>query len=270
MGGLVRRPAGRAARRLSCRYLDRLTAPRVLVGCSGWNYPHWRNGVFYPRGLPARDWLSFYAERFDTVELNSTFYRLPSPSAVEGWVSQTPERFTFAAKVSRFVTHVKRLRDVEAHLPLLLDRLEPLVGARKLGPLLWQLPPTFRRDDERLETALAVFPPGLRHAIEFRHESWFAGAVADLLRSRNVALVIADRPEIRSFQTHDLTADFVFVRLHYGSHGRRGNYSRAELEEWAGRIRRWADGRDVYAYFNNDWEGFAPANARTLAKLLAR
>jgi uncharacterized protein YecE (DUF72 family) len=188
---------------------------------------------------------------------------------VARWVSQTPERFTFAVKVSRFVTHVKRLREVETHLALLLDRIEPLVRSPKLGPLLWQLPPTFRRDDGRLEAALAAFPTGLRHAVEFRHESWFADEVFQLLRSRNVALVIADRPGIRSFQTHDLTADFVFVRLHYGSRGRRGNYSQTELEEWVERVRRWAEGRDVFAYFNNDWEGFAPANARTLAALVA-
>jgi uncharacterized protein YecE (DUF72 family) len=241
----------------------------VRIGCSGWNYRDWRRGVFYPPELPAKDWLSFYAEQFDTVELNTTFYRLPNTTAVERWVSQTPDDFVFAVKVSRFVTHVKRLQEVGEHLALLLDRIEPLAASPKLGPLLWQLPPSLRRDDERLGAALADFPPLLRHAIEFRHESWFADEVLQLLRRRNVALVIADRPEIHSFQTHDLTADFVYVRLHHGSRGRRGNYSRSELEEWAGRIRRWADARDVYAYFNNDWEGFAPANARTLATLLA-
>lgn len=239
------------------------------IGCSGWNYRHWRNGVFYPAGLPARDWLSYYAEQFDTVELNATFYRLPRASAVERWVSQTPDDFVFAVKVSRFVTHVKRLQDVGEHLALLLDRIEPLVGSPKLGPLLWQLPPSFRRGDERLETALAEFPPKLRHAIEFRHESWFADEVLQRLRARNVALVLADRPEIHSFQTHELTADFIYVRFHHGSRGRRGNYSPTELEEWAKRIRRWTGARDVYAYFNNDWEGFAPANARTLATLVA-
>jgi uncharacterized protein YecE (DUF72 family) len=248
----------------------RRTPGRVLVGCSGWNYAHWRNGVFYPPRLASRDWLGFYAEQLETVELNATFYRLPRRAAVEHWVGATPDDFTFAVKVSRYITHVKRLREAGEHLALLLDRIEPLVRSPKLGPLLWQLPPTFRRDDQRLTAALAELPRELRHAIELRHESWFAGEVMELLRSNGVALVIADGPGIRSFQTHELTADFAYVRLHHGARGRQGNYSQAELEEWAGRIRRWAARGDVYAYFNNDREGFAPANARTLATLIAR
>ena len=246
-----------------------MSTSRVLIGCSGWNYSHWRDGVFYPPKLAARDWLGFYAQRFDTVELNATFYRLPNRLAVERWVSQTPADFTFAVKVSRYVTHVMRLRETEQHLPVLLDRIEPLAAARKLGPLLWQLPPSFRRDDERLAAALAELPTGIRHAIEFRHESWFTEDVMQLLRAKNVALVIADRPEIRSFQTDAVSADFTFLRLHHGSRGRRGNYSRTELIEWAERIRGWVANGDVYAYFNNDWEGFAPANAATLRAQLA-
>jgi uncharacterized protein YecE (DUF72 family) len=241
---------------------------RILVGCSGWNYKHWRNGVFYPSRLAAKAWLGFYASEFDTVELNTTFYRLPRRTAVERWVAETPPEFVFAVKVSRYMTHVKRLQDVEWHLPLLLDRIECLLGTPKLGPLLWQLPPTLQRDDKRLEIALASFPRDLRHAIEFRHESWFTDAVLDLLRAHEVALVVADRPEIRGFQTDHVTTNFVFVRLHHGSRGRRGNYSQTELEEWARRIRGWAGSRDVYVYFNNDWEGFAPANARNLRLLL--
>src|SRR5581483_12338116 len=148
------------------------------------------------------------------------------------------------------------------------ERIEPLLRSPKLGPLLWQLPPTFRRDDERLAAALDVFPRSLRHALEFRHESWFTPDVMALLRERNVALVIADRPEIASFQTHELTADFTFVRFHHGSRGLRGNYSATELDEWAERIAGWADRGDVFAYFNNDWEGFAPRNALGLMERL--
>ena len=237
------------------------------IGCSGWNYDHWREGAFYPPRCPASRWLAFYAERFDTVELNATFYRLPRHSAAERWVRETPERFTFAVKVSRYVTHVKRLQDAGRHLDLLLERIDPLVRARKLGPLLWQLPPTFKRNDERLAAALGQLPRSFRHAIEFRHESWFAPDVMDLLRAHDAALVIADRPEIHSFQTHTLTSDFVYLRFHHG-HGRRGNYSRSELGAWASRVRGWAADRQVYAYFNNDWEAFAPDNAATLARLL--
>ena len=241
---------------------------RVLVGCSGWNYDHWRNGVFYPQRLPPARWLTYYAERFRTVEVNATFYRLPSPDSVARWVAGTPDDFVFAVKASRYLTHVVRLRDTRQHLQLLLDRIEPLLRSPKAGPLLWQLPPTFHRDDDRLAAALAELRPTLRHAIEFRHESWFADEVLDLLRRHGVALVIADGPKVRSFQRHELTADFAFVRLHSGARGRRGNYSTGELRDWAGRIGAWADHGDVFVYFNNDWEGFAPANAAALRTLL--
>jgi uncharacterized protein YecE (DUF72 family) len=242
----------------------------IRIGCSGWNYAHWRYGVFYPERLPASRWLEFYAERFGTVELNTTFYRLPTRRAVADWVARTPDDFVFAVKVSRYVTHVKRLRDVGEHLPILLDRLEPLLGTPKLGPLLWQLPPTFKRDDERLARALDEIPAGLETALEPRHESWFADDVVRLLAERDVALVVADRPEIRFFQRDESTAGFAYVRFHRGSRGRRGNYSDSELTEWSRRIRRWSARRDVYAYFNNDWEGFAPANALALRSLTAR
>jgi len=247
---------------------DRDSAHDVLVGCSGWNYAHWRHGVFYPERCPPARWLRYYAQFFDTVELNNTFYRLPRTAAVARWVAESPAGFVFAVKVSRYVTHVKRLVDTDVHLPLLLERIEPLLRSPKLGPLLWQLPPTFRRDDERLATALAAFPTDLRHAVEFRHASWFTPDVLSLLPARNVALVIADRPEIASFQTHELTADFAFVRFHHGSRGLRGNYSERELDEWEVRIGAWGERGDVYAYFNNDWEGFAPRNALGLKRRL--
>jgi uncharacterized protein YecE (DUF72 family) len=242
---------------------------RVRVGCSGWNYGHWRDGVFYPSHCPASRWLSFYAERFDTVEVNASFYRLPRRDAVARWADQTPADFVFAVKVSRYVTHVKRLREVEVHLPLLLERIAPLAEAGKLGPLLWQLPPTFRRDDDRLAEALAAFPRNLCHAVEFRHESWFAPEPLALLAEHGVALVVADRPGAPGPERPELTAAFSFVRFHHGSRGRRGNYSDAELAGWADTLRRWARRGDVYAYFNNDWEGFAPRNAATLRRLLA-
>ena len=241
---------------------------RVRIGCSGWNYPSWRGGAFYPRGLPASRWLGFYAERYDTVEVNSTFYRLPRRDAVSRWADDTPRDFTFAVKVSRYLTHIKRLRDAAVYLERFLERVEPLADAGKLGPLLWQLPPTFQRDDERLAAALSGLPPGLRHAVEFRHESWFTGQVWELLREHNVALVIADLPAVRSFQTRELTADFVYVRFHEGSRGRRGNYSERELLEWRRTICRWSADRDVYVYFNNDWEAFAPANASMLKAMI--
>ena len=243
---------------------------RLRVGCSGWNYDHWREGIFYPARCPARRWLTFYAERFDTVEVNSTFYRLPRRDAVARWVEQTPPDFLFAVKVSRYLTHVKRLREIDIHLPLLLERIAPLVDGDKLGPLLWQLPPTFVRDDERLAEALARFPADLRHAVEFRHQSWFAPRPLQLLADRGVALVVADRPGAPGRGRAERTAEFSYVRFHHGSRGRRGNYSDAELADWAETLRDWSRRGEVYAYFNNDWEGFAPRNAVALKRLTGR
>ena len=239
----------------------------VRIGCSGWNYAHWRNGVFYPPRLAARRWLDYYARFFDTVEINMTFYRLPKVEAVQRWVDETPDDFVFAVKTSRYLTHVKRLRDPAGGVATFLKRIEPLRQAQpKLGPLLWQLPPDFRRDDERLAAALAGLPPG-QHCFEFRHESWFVDEVFELLRSHGVALVIGDDPR-RPFQTYTLTADWTFVRFHGGSRGARGNYSATELEDWAERIAGF--GVPAWVYFNNDWEGFAVRNALRLKELLGQ
>lgn len=240
----------------------------IRIGCSGWNYASWRHS-FYPQGLPASRWLEHYARVFDAVEVNSTFYRLARRDAVARWVGQTPEDFCFAVKASRYITHIKRLQDLSESVARFYAPLQPLVDAGKLGPVLWQLPANFHRDDARLAEALAQLPPG-RHTFEFRHASWFSPEVTALLRQHGVALAIGDRPETM-FQTHEITADFTYVRFHYGHRGRRGNYSDSELEEWADRIVKWAGGGlDVYAYFNNDWEVFAPRNALKLRKLVDR
>jgi uncharacterized protein YecE (DUF72 family) len=236
----------------------------VRIGCSGWNYTHWRDLV-YPQGLPARRWLDHYATLFGTVEVNTTFYRLPSTAAVDGWVEQTPQGFVFAVKASRYLTHIKRLTDMDRGVHRFYQRIEPLVASGKLGPVLWQLPPTFHRNDERLEAALAALPDG-RHAFEFRHPSWFADDVYGLLRAHGVALVIADRPEIRSFQTQECTADFLFLRFHHG--GGDGSYTHRRLGAWARRIEEWRGEGDVYAYFNNDWAGYAVENALWLRNRL--
>jgi uncharacterized protein YecE (DUF72 family) len=233
----------------------------VRVGCSGWSYSHWREGV-YPEGVPQRRWLEHYATLFDTVEVNATFYRLPRRETVAGWVERTPPDFLLAVKASRFLTHVRRLSDVGRGLERFYDRIAPLLDSPKMGPVLWQLPETFHRDDERLAGALARLPAG-RHCFEFRHKSWFAPEVYELLREHGAALVIGDHPA-RPFQAHELTADWTYVRFHSGSRGRRGNYSDGELETWARRIAAWRSRAEVLAYFNNDWEGFAVRNALAL------
>jgi uncharacterized protein YecE (DUF72 family) len=238
----------------------------LRIGCSGWNYQSWKD-EFY-EGKPARLWLQHYAQQFDTVEVNNTFYRLPLTSSVARWVEETPPGFLFAIKASRYLTHIKRLTDMRQGLARYYERIEPLVRTPKLGPVLWQLPRTFKRDDDRLASALAALPPG-RHCFEFRHASWFVEPVYELLRARNAALVIGDRPEVKEFQAHVFTADWTFVRFHYGSRGRRGNYSDAELEDWARRFEEWNRELDVLAYFNNDWEVFAVRNALWLKRRLS-
>jgi uncharacterized protein YecE (DUF72 family) len=239
----------------------------VRVGCSGWMYDDWRGRV-YPEGVPKRRWLELYAERFDTVEVNSTFYRLARREAVAGWVAQTPPDFVFAVKASRYLTHVRRLRDIREGIRRFYEPLEPLTQSGRLGPVLWQLPENFHRDDERLAGLLELLPAG-RHTVEFRHPSWFCPAVMELLRAHGVALTIGDHPT-RRFQSLEATAPWRFIRFHYGARGRGGNYSQREIAEWAQRIAGWRRSEDIYAYFNNDWNAYAPANARALIQTLTR
>jgi len=231
------------------------------VGCSGWQYADWRGRV-YPPGLAQRKWLAHYATLFDTVEVNSTFYRLAKPDAVARWVEETPSDFLFTVKASRYLTHMKRLTDMERGVERLYAGIAPLVGSPKLGPVLWQLPERFHRDDDRLAFALERLPPG-RHCLEFRHPSWFCSDVYGLLHTFGVALVIGHDAR-RPLPPSPLTADWTLIRFHYGARGRRGNYSAAELATWRRRLAAWRARRSVFAYFNNDWEGFAPANAREL------
>jgi uncharacterized protein YecE (DUF72 family) len=237
----------------------------VHVGCSGWNYQDWRGRV-YPKGCPPSRWLEHYATLFDTVEVNSTFYRLASRDATAKWAEQTPDHFVFAAKASRYLTHIKKLTQLPQGIERYYERIEPLVEAGKLGPIVWQLPPWFKRDDERLADALAALPDG-RHCFEFRHETWFVKDVYELLREHGVALVIGDRKGLE-FQAHEFTTDWTLVRFHYGAKGRRGNYSRTELETWKRRLTQWRRKVEIYMYFNNDWEGFAVKNGVWMRRAL--
>jgi uncharacterized protein YecE (DUF72 family) len=236
----------------------------VRVGCSGWAYRDWR-GSFYPQKLPQREWLAYYSREFETVEVNNTFYKLPSAEAVNGWIEQTPRGFRFTIKASRYITHVKRLNNPEKYVERFLASIEPLAKARKLEAILWQLPPSFKRDDERLDAALDAIKaraPG-RHAIEFRHPSWFADDVYALLRARRVALAVADDPEL-AFQQRVRTTSWAYVRMHRGGRGKTGRYTAAELATWRRRIAAWRATTEVLVYFNNDQEAFAVDNAASL------
>ena len=238
----------------------------VHVGCSGWQYADWRER-FYPRGLPQRRRLEHYASVFDVVELNSSFYRLPRPDAVSRWVQETPSGFCFVVKVSRYATHIRRLTTVADSGARLRAAIAPLADAGRMGPWLWQLPPNMRRDDDRLAAALDALPPG-RHAFEFREPSWFCAPIWDLLRAHGVAAVIPDDRR-RRLPTPPLTADWTLIRFHYGTRGVRGNYSDAELDDWAARIAGLRADAEVFAFFNNDWEAFAPRNALALRERLS-
>jgi len=244
------------------RGMAKLRAARV--GCSGWQYKHWR-GDFYPNDLPQSQWFEYYAARFDTVEINNTFYRLPETSTFARWAQRAPMRFLFAVKASRFLTHMKKLKDPEEPIARLFERMQPL--GRHLGPVLYQLPPGWKLDRDRLEHFLQALPPGGRHVLEFRDPSWYADDVAVLLERYGVARCLHDMKGSATGQ--ERVGPFVYVRFH----GASGTYSGAYP---ADRLRRWSEwlnderraGHDVYAYFNNDVGGHAPRDAVTLRSFL--
>lgn len=214
--------------------------------------------------MPQKDWFGFYSRHFDTVEVNNSFYRLPKPETFAGWRQKSPEGFCFAIKASRFITHIKRLKDPEESIKRFFDSVDEL-GPRT-GPILWQLAPSFHRDDERLSAFLAALPRKHLHTFEFRHKSWLVPEVYELLGEHHVALCIPDRPDLP--QDIRCTADWSYVRMH-GSNHDEGKYSGAELNTWAKRIQQFADdGADVWAYFDNDQHGFAIENARGLRERL--
>jgi uncharacterized protein YecE (DUF72 family) len=240
------------------------TEGTAWLGTSGYVYRHWRGGVFYPAGLRAREELAWYATRFRTVELNNPFYRLPTEETFTRWRDGTPDGFLFAVKVSRFITHVKRLRDVGDSLALFLEHATVL--GVKLGPLLLQLPPQFHMDLPRLDTFLMTLPDGYRWVLEVRHPSWQSSGVYEALGRRGVALCVPIGGRIQP----DLvtTAPFTYLRFHAGAEP-GGRFADAQLEPWAGRIRALVrSGKDVYAYFNNDWEGHAVRDALRLEAML--
>jgi uncharacterized protein YecE (DUF72 family) len=235
----------------------------VRIGCSGWSYPHWR-AVFYPEKLPAREHFAFYARHFNTVELNSSFYRQPTRERFEAWRKDAPPGFLFAVKGSRYVTHIKRLAVEQKSIDLVVESALGL--GDKLGPILFQLQANFQLDLERLERFLGMLPKDRRFTLEFRHDSWLVPAVFELLRAQRIALCIPDHPKMpKSFE---ITSDFTYIRMHLPPRGL--GYGRRELQPWADRILDWRrGGLDVFAYFNNDVEGHAVKDAQTLISLLA-
>jgi uncharacterized protein YecE (DUF72 family) len=235
---------------------------RARIGTSGYQYEHWR-GVLYPEGAPKDEWFRHYAERFDTVEINNTFYHLPEASTFDKWRREAPEGFCYALKFSRYATHMKKLRDPAASIAQFMERAERL--EETLGPILVQLPPRWRVNPERLDAFLDAAPAGRRWAVEFRDPSWFCRPVYEVLARHGAALCIHDMIENHPRVT---TAEWVYLRFH--GDGYTGSYSRHALSGIARRIRRYlAEGRDVYCYFNNDAHGYAVYNAQDLRRYLS-
>lgn len=230
---------------------------RIRLGCSGWQYRHW-GGDFYPAGLRQKDWFAHYARQFDTVEINNSFYRLPPPETFAKWRDQAPREFLYAVKASRFLTHMKKLKDPEDPLSRFFENATHL--RPHLGPVLYQLPPGWRIDVDRFETFLRALPKGYRHTVEFRETSWYDDRIYALLRKYNVALCLHD---MRGSATGKIVVGpFVYVRFHHGTSKYGGRYPDDRLDEWADWLaERAAGGLHVFAYFNNDTGGHAPRDA---------
>ena len=239
---------------------------RYYIGTSGWHYDDWR-GRFYPEKLPKAKWLDFYARHFPTLELNNTFYRLPKETVFNKWYGSSSEGFIFSVKVSRFITHIKRLQDCHESLDNFMSRVALL--KEKLGPLLYQLPPGLHRDDGILTKFLASLPRELKHAIEFRHESWLTEDVFDILRRHHVGFCVFDMPKLTSPLAS--TADFAYIRFHGSDSLYSSSYSDEEMADWSEKIAKLAENLEsVYIYFNNDIAGYALRNAVAIREYLEK
>ena len=240
---------------------------KIWIGTSGWHYKHWMDGVFYPPGTTGREMFDFYARHFNTVEINNSFYRLPSANTFDMWRESSPKGFCYAVKASRFITHMKKLKDPESSSEkffLVAERLQ-----EKLGPVLFQLPPRWKVNVERFSEFLAVLPKAHKYVVEFRDESWFVAPVLELLRKHNVAFCIHDFADMKV--PSEITADFTYIRFHGPTSAKYfGSYSDRAMREWAERIEEWRRRRlrAVYVYFNNDPGGEAVKNALTLKDLV--
>jgi uncharacterized protein YecE (DUF72 family) len=236
----------------------------LYIGTSGWSYKHWGQ-TFFPHGMKSAEQLSFYAQRFNSVEINATHYRLPFGNMVKGWHDRAPDGFIFAVKGHRLITHYKKLKHAASNIDLFLSRVKGL--KEHFGPILWQLPPQFHADTERLERFLKRLPIDRQHAVEFRHPSWLMPIVFKTLRRYNVAFVSVS--STRMPEDFSVTADFVYVRFHGLAGGASHDYTRRELEPWQRHLVRQLDnGRTAFAYFNNDINTRAPGNAEALRSMV--
>lgn len=234
----------------------------IRTGTSGWYYDEWA-GDFYPEGLPKREWLNFYSNHFNAVEVNASFYRLPTENMLKSWNRRGPEGFLYVLKGSRLITHRKRLKDIDQQLEKFISRISIL--KEKAGPVLWQLPGRIKRDDDLLKGFCSKLPDEHRHVIEFRDGSWLADDVYDILKDHDIAYCIVDCPDLPSKM--EMTTDFAYIRFHGRDHWYSHDYSDQELGGWASRIKQ-LDTDNVFCFFNNDQGGYAPKNCLKLKKML--
>jgi len=238
----------------------------ILIGTSGWSYPHWRD-LFYPRELKPSEYLLHYCRHFSTVEVNSTFYHLPQPKTVANWLDKPPAGFTFSLKASRYITHQLKLRDCRQPVSAFLERISPLQD--KTAAILWQVPPSLHRDDSLLHDFLRALPPAFKHVLEVRHQSWLDQEVFHICQEAAVCFCSISLPGFPPVAVS--TAPFGYVRMHGPSTLYSSDYSEQELQEWAGRILELASKADpVLVYFNNDIGGFAVRNALRLREILSQ
>ncbi|MBW1740927.1 MAG: DUF72 domain-containing protein [Deltaproteobacteria bacterium] len=234
----------------------------IRIGTSGWSYPHWQER-FYPADWPKSRWLEYYTEHFDTVELNATFYQLPKPKTFENWKARTPDHFLWALKANKYITHTKRLKKPDEPLERFYTAASGL--KEKLGPILFQLPPSLSFDEREFEAFCQSLDPYQRHTLEVRHPSWINDRLFAILKKYNLAFCIADTAGRYPYY-EVVTADFVYIRLHGSKKLYASDYSEEELQAWAQKIKEW--GKDVYLYFDNDFEGYAVKNAKRLKEIL--
>jgi uncharacterized protein YecE (DUF72 family) len=238
---------------------------KINIGTSGWNYNHWL-GTFYPDDLKnKKDWLGYYSDIFNTVEINNSFYRLPKNNTFEQWKKTAPDNFVFAVKASRYITHMKKLKRPEEGIKNLMKGVKSLNG--KLGPILFQLPPHWNVNLERLKMFLEELPGGYKYAFEFRDESWWIDEVYDCLKEHNAAFCIYELEKTKS--PREITADFTYIRLHGPGLKYEGKYDKKTLAGWCGAFEAWKErGKDIYMYFDNDQDGYAAQNAQELQDMV--
>ena len=241
---------------------------KVFIGTSGFSYLHWR-GIFYPKNLSQKDWFEYYVKHFNTVELNVSFYRLPRKESFESWRKKAGEKFVFAVKGWRLITHIKKLKNCREEVEKFFASANSILNFKFkiLNLILWQLPPSLKFDGERLKNFLAILPKNWRYAFEFRHPSWGRKETWEILRKRKAAVVFQDFPDWPIFE--EITADFVYLRFHGKTSLYSSCYTEKELSDWARKIKNWQRrGLDVYGYFNNDALGYAVENAKALERLV--